>query len=407
VVLLFGATGIESLFDVSETFNLTKTQSTWMIVWGVGTIGSLYAIFGGLKAVAISDTINGVGFLIAGLMVPALALMAIGDGDILAGLGEVYTEENAKFDITGDEPGSFLPFGVLFTGMIINQIFFWCTNQSIIQRSLGAKNLAEGQKGVLIAAIFKLICPLIIVLPGVIAFHMFKDQLGPEDYLMAYPMLVKSVLPPVFIGFFAAVMVGAVLSTFNSVLNSSATLFSQGIYRSLFNREATGRQMIFSGRLCSIILALLAMLMAPLIDSEGSLYNYLQKINATFFGPMLAVIMLGLLTKKVSAQAAKLGMIIGPILFYLLVFVFNDSIQSILKNIFSIQDDIHFLHFLALVFVVTLIIMAIVSYFKPAEIKPAKIATPPPVDITPWKYTNLVGGLVSITTVACYILLAQ
>jgi len=124
VVLLFGATGIESLFDVSETFNLTKTQSTWMIVWGVGTIGSLYAIFGGLKAVAISDTINGVGFLIAGLMVPALALMAIGDGDILAGLGEVYTKENAKFDITGDEPGSFLPFGVLFTGMIINQIFF-------------------------------------------------------------------------------------------------------------------------------------------------------------------------------------------------------------------------------------------------------------------------------------------
>jgi SSS family solute:Na+ symporter len=407
VVLLFGATGIESLFDVSETFNLTKTQSTWMIVWGVGTIGSLYAIFGGLKAVAISDTINGVGFLIAGLMVPALALMAIGDGDILAGLGEVYTEENAKFDITGDEPGSFLPFGVLFTGMIINQIFFWCTNQSIIQRSLGAKNLAEGQKGVLIAAIFKLICPLIIVLPGVIAFHMFKDQLGPEDYLMAYPMLVKSVLPPVFIGFFAAVMVGAVLSTFNSVLNSSATLFSQGIYRSLFNREATGRQMIFSGRLCSIILALLAMLMAPLIDSEGSLYNYLQKINATFFGPMLAVIMLGLLTKKVSAQAAKLGMIIGPILFYLLVFVFNDSIQSILKNMFSLQDDIHFLHFLAVVFVVTLIIMAIVSYFKPAEIKPTKIATPPPVDITPWKYTNLVGGLVSITTVACYILLAQ
>tara|TARA_B100000795_G_scaffold119417_1_gene88828 strand:+ start:723 stop:2348 length:1626 start_codon:yes stop_codon:yes gene_type:complete len=407
VVLLFGATGIESLFDVSETFNLTKTQSTWMIVWGVGTIGSLYAIFGGLKAVAISDTINGVGFLIAGLMVPALALMAIGDGDILAGLGEVYTKENAKFDITGDEPGSFLPFGVLFTGMIINQIFFWCTNQSIIQRSLGAKNLAEGQKGVLIAAIFKLICPLIIVLPGVIAFHMFKDQLGPEDYLMAYPMLVKSVLPPVFIGFFAAVMVGAVLSTFNSVLNSSATLFSQGIYQSLFNRQATGRQMIFSGRLCSIILALLAMVMAPLIDSEGSLYNYLQKINATFFGPMLAVIMLGLLTKKVSAQAAKLGMIIGPILFYLLVFVFNDSIQSILKNMFSTQDDIHFLHFLAVVFVVTVIIMAIVSYFKPAEIKPTKITKPPPVDITPWKYTNLVGGLVSITTVACYILLAQ
>lgn len=407
IVLLFGAAGIESLFNVSSTFNLTPTQTTWMIVWGVGTLGSLYAIFGGLKAVAISDTINGIGFLIAGLLVPVLALLMIGEGDLWLGLEQVYTEENDKFDITGDEPGSFLPFGVLFTGMLVNQVFFWCTNQSIIQRALGAKNLAEGQKGVLIAAVFKLIGPLIIVLPGVIAFHLFKNELSPDNSLMAYPMLVKTVLPPVLIGFFAAVMVGAVLSTFNSVLNSSATLFSQGIYQGIFNKNATGKQMVFSGRLCSIVLALTAMLLAPLIDSEGSLYNYLQKINATFFGPMLAVILLGFLTKKVSAKAAKTGMILGPILYYLLVFVFNDLLQFKLKAIFSLEDDIHFLHFLAIVFVITIMLMLVISLLKPAEPQVIKLSPVAKVDITPWKYAKVAGILISCTTLLFYVLLAQ
>ncbi|MBL4588631.1 MAG: solute:sodium symporter family transporter [Alphaproteobacteria bacterium] len=406
VVLLFGATGIESLFDVSETLGLSKSEALWLTVWGVGCLGSLYAIFGGLKAVAISDTINGVGFLIVGLMIPILALIMVGDGDFFAGLNEVYTEEHEKFDITGDEPGSFLPFGVLFTGMIVNQVFFWCTNQSIVQRALGAKNLAEAQKGVLIAAGFKLLGPFIIVLPGVIAFHMFKDTLAPEDYLLAYPMLVKAVLPTVLTGFFAAVMIGAVLSTFNSVLNSSATLFCEGIYKVFFNREATGKQLVKAGRITSIILALAAMTTAPLIDTSGSLYNFLQKINATFFGPMLAVILLGMLTKNVSAFAAKAGLIVGPIIFYMLVFGYEDSVQAFLQNIFGTTEEIHFLHLLAFVFILTVVGMLVISYFKPAETVYVEKATHQ-VNITPWKYAKVTGLIISIITVSFYILLAQ
>ena len=406
IVLLFGATGIESLFSVSDNLGLSKTQSTWMLVWGIGTLGSLYAIFGGLKAVAISDTINGLGFLIVGLLVPVLALMMIGDGDMLAGFAEVFEEEHEKFDITGDEPGSFLPFGVLFTGMIVNQVFFWCTNQSIIQRALGAKNLKEGQKGVLIAAGFKLLGPFIIVLPGVIAYHMFKDTLGPEDYLLAYPQLVKTVLPDAMVGFFAAVMVGAVLSTFNSVLNSSATLFSQGIYMTIFNKEATGKQMVFSGRMISIILALLAMVAAPLINTDGSLYNYLQKINATFFGPMLAVIMLGLLTKNVSAKAAKIGLLGGPVVFYLLTTTFDQQIQAFLMDVFSTPDQIHFLHMLAFVFVLTVAVMLVVSKFYPAEKVYVQTYTHD-VDITPWRYARQTGFVITFITLLFYILLAQ
>jgi len=406
VVLIFGATGMESLFDVSRNLGIGDTESKWLIIWVIGTIGSAYAVFGGLKAVAVSDTVNGIGFLIAGLLVPVLALIMIGDGSLLTGLTEVYTQEHHKFDITGNEPGSFLPLGVLFTGMVVNQIFFWCTNQSIIQRTLGAKSLAEGQKGVLIAACFKLLGPLVIVLPGVIAYHMFKDQLSPDDYLLAYPMLVKAVLPPVLTGFFAAVMVGAVLSTFNSVLNSSATLFSQGIYKTLLNRGATERQLVHSGKVCSIVLAVSAMSVAPLIDTTGSLYNYIQKVNATFFGPMLAVIMLGFLTRRVSALAAKVGLVLGPILFYLMVFTFGDEVQSFLIRGLGFSEEVHFLHFLAFIFLLTAAVMLVISYFRPAT-RRYEPAYTHQVEITPWRHARALGLVITFITIACYILLAQ
>ena len=406
VVLLFGTIGLESLFDVSENLGLTRTQSTFLIVWGVGTLGSLYAIFGGLKAVAISDTVNGVGFFAAGLLVPILALFAIGDGNAWAGLVQVYADERPKFDITGDEPGSFLPLGVLFTGMIAVQIFAWCTNQEKVQRTLGAKSLVEGQKGVLLGAFFKLLGPLIIVLPGVLAYHMFKGTLGSEDYLMAYPMLVKAVLPAPLVGFFAAVMVGAILSTFNSVLNSSATLFSQGIYHTIFNKEATGRQLVASRRICSIVLAIVTMGIAPLIDTSGSLYNYLQRVNAIFLGPLLAVILLGFLTKRVSAIAAKVGLIVGPIIFYLLVFSFGDEVQDLLKGLLGLTNDVHFLHLLGVVFVLTVLLMMGISRFNPADrlYEPTHTGE---VDITPWKYAKEASVVICAITVGCYVLLAR
>lgn len=406
VVLLFGASGIDSLFDLQETFGLSLSQVTWLLVWGIGVLGSIYAICGGLKAVAISDTINGVGFLIVGLLVPVLALIHIGGGDPLGGLAEVYAEERPKFDITGDEPGSFLPFGVLFTGMVVNQIFFWCAGQQIVQRGLGAKNLKEGQKGMLIAACFKLLGPVVIVLPGILAYHMFKDTLGPEDYLLAYPTLVKAVLPAWLGGFFAAVMVGAVLSTFNSVLNSSATLFCSDIYGAVVRPGAGPRELVRAGRACSIVLAIAAMSIAPLIDTSGSLYNYLQRINATFFGPMLAVILLGMLTRTVSAFAAKAGLVGGPVLFFLLVFSFDEQVQSFLKGLFGVSDQIHFLHFLAIVFVVVVAFMLGISRVRPAE-STYKEPQAAPVDMTPWKHAKSLGAFVCVATVACYVLLAQ
>ena len=408
VVLLFGAEGIEALFDVSTALGVSALHAKWIIVWGVGTVGSLYAIFGGLKAVAISDTINGIGFLLAGLLVPILGLALIGDGNVIDGFDTLYSEEHEKFDITGDEPGSFLPFGVLFTGMIVNQIFFWCTNQSIIQRALGARNLKEAQKGVLIAAVFKLLGPLAVVLPGVIAYHLFKDTLSSEQYLQAYPLLVRTVLPAALTGFFAAVMVGAVLSTFNSVLNSAATLYSQGIYKSALNPSSEGRELVRVGRVTSTLLATAAMLVAPTIDTSGSLYIYLQQINATFFGPMLAVILCGFMTRWATARAAKIALVAGPVIFYLLNFAFAERYQATMMRLFGLAESLHFLHTLAVVFVLTILLLIALSISDKRR-QPGTIsgATGSAVDLTPWRHARLAGTLIAAGTIAFYVLLAQ
>ena len=127
----------------------------------IGCLGSIYAIFGGLKAVAVSDTINGYGLLLGGLTVPIVALIAIGHGNPLNGLSKVYHHAPEKFNVIGAKD-SVLPFEVLFTGMIINQLYFWSMNQTIIQRALGAKNLVEAQKGLLFTGVLKILIPLAV-----------------------------------------------------------------------------------------------------------------------------------------------------------------------------------------------------------------------------------------------------
>ena len=178
-VLYTGALAMQSIFGVSYPL--------WTVVVAIGLIGSAYAIFGGLKSVAVSDTINGVGLLVGGLAVPYLALQALGDGSVAQGLSTLATE-NAQYltpltevDRRGEETS--VPWPTLLTGMMFIQIFYWSTNQVVVQRALGARSLAEGQKGVLFASLMKLVGPLMLCLPGIIALHMLTDltiQIDPE-----------------------------------------------------------------------------------------------------------------------------------------------------------------------------------------------------------------------------------
>ena len=161
------------------------------------------------------------------------------------------------------------------------QVFYWGTNQAIIQRALAAKDLKEGQKGLIFASFIKILGPLILVIPGIIAFHIFGDTLAKPDE--AYPKLVSEVLPASLVGFFAAVLFGAILSSFNSALNSSITLFGVDIYKEYLNKEASEKQVVKAGKIFGVILAFLAMFIAPLIFYvEDGLFGYLQKVNGCY-----------------------------------------------------------------------------------------------------------------------------
>ncbi|NQU54298.1 MAG: solute:sodium symporter family transporter [Bacteroidetes bacterium] len=391
IVLYTGAINLESIFNISEVLEVSKTEGLWITVVAIGVIGSFYAIFGGLKAVAVSDTINGYGLLIGGILVPVIALVSIGDGNPLTGLTKVFEHAPEKFNVVGAKD-SVMPFGVLFTGLIINQLYFWGMNQTIIQRALGAKNLKEAQKGLLFTGVLKILVPIIIILPGVIGFYYFGDSLY-ETQDLIYPALIKKVLPLGMVGFFAAVVMGAVLSTFNSVLNSAATIFSIDVYKRLINKEAGGKRLVWVGRAVSSILAIFAIICAPLVaGAPDGLYQLLQQLNGIFFIPVASIMLAGFFLEKISAVGAKAALIFG-LLFYII-------------TTFILKVDVHFIHIWGIEFVLNVIIMFAVSYYYPR--KNFSIRTAPiKMDMIHWKYAKHLSAVLVFVTILIYILLGQ
>ena len=390
IVLYTGAINIESIFNISETFNISKSQGLWITVIAIGSLGAIYAFFGGLKAVAISDTINGYGLLIGGTAIPLIALFSIGDGNIIEGLMKVYNNNPEKFNVIGTRD-SVMPFEVLFTGLIINQIYFWCMNQTIIQRALGAKSLIEAQKGLLFTGILKIIIPFIIVLPGVIGYYYFGDSLY-ENQDMIYPELIKKVLPLGLVGLFAAVIMGAVLSTFNSVLNSAATIFSIDFYKKHIDKNISENKLVKVGKLTTLILAIFAIIVAPIMaNAPDGLYQLLQKLNGIFFIPIASIMIAGFFTKSISAIAAKISLFVGLLFYINVTFIF--------------KSDIHFVHVWGIEFVLNMVTMFVFSYIFPHKKKKER-RIENHIELIEWKYAKGISFIIAFITISIYILLS-
>lgn len=417
VILYSGSVAISGMFNVPQLLDVSESSALVICIWGIGIIGSIYAVFGGLKAVAVSDSINAIGLLIGGLLIPVFGLMAIGDGSIFGGLETLVSTNPERFDSTG-EKGQEVPFATIFTGMMLVQLFYWGTNQQIIQRALAAKNLAEGQKGLLLAAFLKILGPLILVLPGMIAYHYFDGGLASSD--LAYPELVRAVLPEYLVGFFAAVLFGAILSSFNSVLNSSVTLFGIDIYKEHINKEASESTIVKYGKIFGIVLAFAAMFIAPLIANAGSLFNYLQEINGIYSIPIFTIIVIGYLTKRVPAIAAKIGILSGSILYIISQFWLGPKMISAALDTAKasgitdatelklIQADAypHYLHIMAILFILNIVIMLIIGKFYPRK-EPFVLEYTKQVSIEPYKYVKQVGLVVVFIVVGIYIYFAK
>ena len=407
-VLYAGSVAVLKLFDVPALTGLSYSSALFLTVICIGAVGALYAILGGMKAVAVSDTMNGIGLLIIGVAVPVLGLQVLGAGDVGEGLRTLTTEHTEKLNAigAGDDP---TPFGTLFTGMVFANLFYWCSNQYVIQRTLSARSFAEGQKGVLFSGFFKVLVPLFMMIPGVIAFHLYGSELASID--LAYPQLVRDTLPVWAMGFFLAVLLGAVFSSFNSLINSAATMFTLDVLEPWMSRRAavfTGTEsreqesgdaatglprrgvsdqtLVRWAKWGSVVIALFSVGVAPLLQfAPEGLWQIIRIFTGFYNIPIIAIVLVGMLTTQVPAHAVKIA--IG---FHLVAY---GSVQFLFKE----QLAIHFLHLYAILFVIEVGFMLLMGYWKPAH--KARVMHTPPIDMTPWPHAKACA----VTLLSCVV----
>lgn len=373
-VLYSGSIAVLRLFDIPKLFNITYFQALVLTILVIGIIGAIIAIFGGLKAVAISDTITGIGLLIIGILMPVLGFIALGKGSFVEGVRVLVTTQTHKLNAIGSVKDP-VPFATIFTGMIFANLFYWGTNQYVIQRALGAKNLAECQKGVILSGFFKLLVPLMMMIPGIIAFHLFPNL---EKSDLAYPMLVSKLLPVALQGFFLAVLLGAVYSSFDSLLNSAATMLVLDVYEPLKKEKLSDEKLIKAAKVASVIIAIFSFIVSPLLHfAPQGLWDVIRKFTGFYNIPMISIVLVGLFTRRVPAIAPKIS-----ITFHLIAY----GIYNWAPKVLGPLGKLHFIHMYGLLFAIEIAIMLIIGAVKPLEkpYTPAKAKRT--VDLTPWKW---------------------
>lgn len=385
--LYTGAIAFNKIFNLETIFGLSYAQAIVYTVIAIGVVGAIYAIFGGLKAVAVSDTINAVILVIGALLVPVFALLYLGNGSISEGLNIITTTHVEKWNAIGSSTDS-TPWPTIFTGIMVVHFFYWTTNQAIVQRCLGAKDLASGQKGILIAALFLLTLPIILNLPGLLSFHILGEGLNPID--TSYPLLVNKVMPTALQGFFIAALFGAILSTFNSFLNSAATIYCKDLLPSISKKQRTDQELIVYAKKVSTIMAIVTMIIGPLLMFGTDGIFLITKRFAGFVNiPIVALFAVGLFNKTVSGLAARIALLVHVVLYFSIVWVFNVKIN--------------FVYVMGGLFVFDVVLMLILGQFLKREPYVENTVNKSDVDLTNWKYikvtsVSLILGLIALYT---------
>lgn len=272
----------------------------------LGVIAAAYTMTGGLRAVAVMETYSGIGVLAIAVLVVVLALNAV-DWDIARGV----PPERLTMVGAADSP---IPFHTLFTGMVFIQIYYWSTNQPITQKAMAAPSVREAQKGVLAAAVVRiLIIPAIVVIPGVVAFQLFGDI---DD--AAYGRLVGEVLPPWLSGVFAAAIAAAVIAHTAAVMNAAVGLYAVDFHEKFVGQVANHWRL--SG-IVTVVLTLASVALVPVFESAKSIINLLQQLNGLSSMPILSAFIVGLLFTGVESRAAIVGVVWGFALYALFSFV--------------------------------------------------------------------------------------
>jgi len=289
------------------------------LFWGMAGLAAFalaYSMYGGLKAVALTDILQVVILVVGGFVIAWLTMGMIGgDNGVLGGFKRLYTELPGKFDmiLANDHPAYDKLPGIwtLLGGLWVLHFSYWGFNQYIIQRALGAKDVKEAQKGLVFAAGLKLLMPLIIVLPGIAAVMLASPQMGAIDGAVlneasdrAYPEVMK-IMPAGLRGLIFAALIAAIVSSLASMVNSISTIFTMDLYRDKFAKDKTETHYVKVGRIAAITSMVIALFLAkPLLGSMESAFQTIQEYTGFVAPGIVAVFLMGMFYKRTNATGA-------------------------------------------------------------------------------------------------------
>ena len=377
-VLFLGGKALDTIIGIGDGSILLNS------IIGLGLFAAAYSLWGGLASVAWTDVIQVVILIFGGLLMTYFALSNVTDsGSFIDGMKYVYEKAPERFSMILSQGEIIKPNGgdawwdlpglaVLIGGMWVANLYYWGFNQYIIQRTLAAKSLAEGQKGIVFAAFLKLIIPVIVVLPGIIAYVMNIDDSGMLTTASvdpgfigaagnfandnAAPWLIKNFIPVGVKGLILAALAAAIVSSLASMLNSTSTIFTMDIYKSHFNKNASDAQMVSVGRITAVVALIIAIIIAPQLGSLGQVFIFIQEYTGVVSPGILAVFLMGLFYKKATNNGAIWGAILSiPIAMYFKVAPKGWSDASIFV-------ELPFMHQMGYTCIATLAIIALISY---------------------------------------------
>ena len=414
-VLYLGGKALDTIIGTGDGSILMTS------IIGLALFALAYSLWGGLAAVAWTDVVQVVVLIFGGFMMTYFALIHVsGDADSwLIGLKSVYNTVPERFSMILSKGEIFTPNGkdawwdlpglaVLVGGIWVANLYYWGFNQYIIQRTLAAKNLQEGQKGLVFAAFLKLLIPIFVVLPGIIAYVMVLDPATgafvkeslPSSFLgldgsisndNASPWLIKTIIPVGLKGLILASLAAAIVSSLASMINSTSTIFTMDIYKSLFNKKATDDQMVKVGRISGFIALMIALVIAPQLGSLGQVFQFIQEYTGVVSPGILAVFLMGLFYKKSTNNAAIWGVILSiPIAMY-----FKLAPES------WMFVNIPFMHQMLITCIGTIIIIYAISYLEGNKNNPKAIILSKELFSTSSSF-NISAFLVLLITVFLY-----
>ena len=372
-VLLAGSITLHEIFPAIDI---------WMGIWLIALVGGTYTMLGGLSAVVWTDLLFGITLIIGGLAVTIVGFTEVGFVN--------FFQENAdKLHMVMPATNDTLPWTALVAGIWIPNFFYWGLNQYIVQRTLGAQSLKQGQRGTTLAAAIKLIIPVITVFPGIMAYQLYASEMGSGD--QAYPLLIAKLIPAGLSGLVLAALTGAIMSSLNCMLNSCSTIFTSDLYAQYIRPDCDEKRKVLVGRIATICFMVLACVWAQLVKTWGirGVFNYIQQYWGFFSPAILAVCLYGLFTTSTPPIGAFYGLLL------------NIPIYGIL--LLTLDPYIGFLNCMVITMVIICLWLEFTRRYWPVDV-PKEMPEREDIDMTPAPDAKWLGAIIIGIVIALYII---